>query len=189
MTSAPFALVISLVCAASSLVWIVVLAAAVANRRKSIRLSDLPAVEPESGWPRLAVVIAARDEEAMIARAVRSLLDQDYPDLELIVVDDRSADRTGAILDELAEDEPRLSVVHVDRLPEGWLGKTHAMQRGADETFAPWILFTDGDVVFAPGRCGGRSPTRWRKVRTISSRFPTRSRSTSPSGCSWRCSR
>ncbi|HEY2156236.1 MAG TPA: glycosyltransferase [Isosphaeraceae bacterium] len=151
MTSDSLALVISVVCAASSLVWIFLLAAALANRRKSIDLSDLPSGEPVSGWPRLAVVIAARDEEAMIARAVRSLLDQDYPDLELIVVDDRSADRTGTILDELAEEEPRLSVVHVDALPDGWLGKTHAMQRGADETFAPWILFTDGDVIFAPG--------------------------------------
>ncbi len=151
MTSASFVLVISFVCVASSLVWIVLLVSALANRRKSIKLSDLSPREPAAGWPRLAVVIAARDEEAMIARAVRSLLDQDYPDLELIVVDDRSSDRTGAILDDLARDEPRLEVVHVDRLPEGWLGKTHAMQRGADETFAPWILFTDGDVVFAPG--------------------------------------
>jgi cellulose synthase/poly-beta-1,6-N-acetylglucosamine synthase-like glycosyltransferase len=150
MTPASLALVISLVCAASSLVWIVLLAAALVNRRKSIRLSDLPPDEPASGWPRLAVVIAARDEEAMIARSVRSILDQDYPDLELIVVDDRSADQTGAVLDELAADEPRLNVVHIDRLPDGWLGKTNAMQRGADETFAPWILFTDGDVVFAP---------------------------------------
>jgi cellulose synthase/poly-beta-1,6-N-acetylglucosamine synthase-like glycosyltransferase len=151
MTFASFVLAISLLCVASSLVWIVLLAAALANRRKWIQLSELPSREPAAGWPRLAVVIAARDEEAMIANSVRSIVDQDYPDLELIVVDDRSADRTGAILDGLAKEEPRLSVVHVDALPDGWLGKTHAMQRGADETFARWILFTDGDVILAPG--------------------------------------
>ena len=134
-----------------SLVWIGQLAIAVVHRRKAIRLADLPDDEPPTGWPRVAVVIAARDEEAMIARAVRSLLDQDYPALELIVVDDRSFDRTGAILDDLARGEPRLRVVHVAELPEGWLGKTHAMQRGAEGTPAPWILYTDADVVFAPG--------------------------------------
>jgi hypothetical protein len=134
-----------------SLVWIVQLAVALAHRGRAPRLADLTDDEPSDGWPRLAVVIAARDEEAMIARASRSLLDQDYPDLELIVVDDRSTDRTGAILDDLARNDPRLRVVHIDALPDGWLGKTHAMQRGADETFAPWVLFTDGDVVFAPG--------------------------------------
>ncbi len=138
-------------CVLGSLVWIGQLAICLAHRGRATRLSGLPGVEPPGGWPRLAVVIAARDEEAMIARAVRSLLDQDYPALELIVVDDRSSDRTGAILDDLARDDPRLRVVHIADLPDGWLGKTNAMQRGASETFAPWILFTDGDVIFAPG--------------------------------------
>ncbi len=134
-----------------SLVWIGQFAIALVHRRKAIQLADLPDREPDAGWPALAVVIAARDEEAMIARAVRSLLDQDYPSLEVIAVDDRSSDRTGSILDELAEAETRLGVVHVDELPDGWLGKTHAMQAGAGAASAPWILFTDGDVVFAPG--------------------------------------
>lgn len=135
----------------ASLVWIVQFSVALIHRRKAIRLADLPVAEPPGGWPALAVVIAARDEEAMIGRAVRSLLDQDYPALEVIAVDDRSSDRTGAILNELAEDEPRLGVVHIDEVPDGWLGKTHALQRGADATTAPWLLFTDGDVVFSPG--------------------------------------
>lgn len=143
--------VIAGLCVLGSLVWIGQLALCLAHPNKAPRLAGLPDTEPAGGWPRLAVVIAARDEEAMIGPAVRSLLDQDYPELELIVVDDRSADRTGAILDDLARDEPSLRVVHIADLPEGWLGKTNAMQRGASETFAPWILFTDGDVVFAPG--------------------------------------
>src|SRR4051794_37399796 len=116
--------VIAGLCVLGSLVWIGQLAVATAHRRRPPQLAGLPDDEPPDGWPRLAVVIAARDEEAMIARAVRSLLDQDYPDLELIVVDDRSSDRTGAILDDLARDESHLRVVHIEALPDGWLGKT-----------------------------------------------------------------
>ena len=82
---------------------------------------------------------------------MRSLLAQDYPALEVIAVDDRSGDRTGTILDDLARDDPRLRVVHIDALPDGWLGKTNALQRGADATDARWLLFTDADVIFALG--------------------------------------
>jgi hypothetical protein len=78
-------------------------------------------------------------------------LAQDYPRLEVIAVDDRSTDATGAILDALAIADSRLRVVHVRELPEGWLGKLHAMHLAAESTTAPWLLFTDADVIFEPG--------------------------------------
>lgn len=100
--------------------------------------------------PRVSVVMAARDEATGIRAAVVSLLGQDYPNYELIAVDDRSTDGTGSILDELAADSSRLRVVHIDELPASWLGKNHALQTGADASTGEWLLFTDGDVVFAP---------------------------------------
>ena len=100
------------------------------------------------------MVVPARDEGATIARAVGSLLEQDYPEIEVIVVDDRSSDATGEVLGELAAKDRRLLVLHVDELPAGWLGKNHALWLGAARASGEWLLFTDADVVFAPGALG-----------------------------------
>ena len=118
----------------------------------ALRLRFLRDEEPAAGdrLPALTVVLAARDEEQAIAHAVRSLLAQDYPALSLVAVDDRSTDRTGAILDGLAAGDPRLRVVHLTELPPGWLGKTHALGVGASHAPGEWLLFTDGDIVFEP---------------------------------------
>jgi len=101
--------------------------------------------------PSLSIVVPARDEAASIGRALGSLLAQDYPDLEVIAVDDRSTDRTGDVLREIAARDSRLVVLRVDELPAGWLGKNHALWRGAERAMGEWLLFTDADVVFAPG--------------------------------------
>lgn len=111
------------------------------------RLED--AGEPERAPP-VSVVIAARDEARHIAMAVHSVLDQDYPALEVVAVDDRSTDGTGQILDRLAEGHDRVRVLHVDALPDGWLGKNHALQQGADAATGEIFLFTDADVVMRP---------------------------------------
>ena len=102
--------------------------------------------------PPVAVVIAARDEEQTIEPALRSLLDGLGPATEVVVVDDRSTDGTPRILADLQAEYGRLRSVRVDELPEGWLGKSHALARGAEAAGeVDWILFTDADVVFAPG--------------------------------------
>lgn len=105
---------------------------------------------PPADAPRVSVVVAARDEERGIGEALRSVLAQRYPALEVVVVDDRSTDATGPILDRMALAEPRLRVIHLDRLPPGWLGKNHALHRGAEHAGGEWILFTDADVVMHP---------------------------------------
>jgi hypothetical protein len=100
---------------------------------------------------RVSIVVAARDEAGGVERAARSLLAQEYQPLEIILVDDRSSDGTGAIVDRLAREDPRLRVIHVTELPPGWLGKNHALALGAAAASGEWLLFTDADVVLAPG--------------------------------------
>jgi hypothetical protein len=116
---------------------------------RSIRfLKDVP---PLSGkLPRVSIVIPARNEERNLEEALRSVLAQDYPNLEFVVVDDRSTDRTGEILDRLAAADPRLRVVHVTGLPPGWLGKNHALHLGSEGASGDCLLFTDADVVMDP---------------------------------------
>src|SRR3990172_3352927 len=101
-------------------------------------------------WPKVSVVVPARDEAERIEEALRSLARMDYPNLEVIAVDDRSGDGTGAIMDRIAAEEPRVEVLHVTALPKGWVGKCHAMDVGARRATGEILLFTDGDVVFAP---------------------------------------
>ena len=114
------------------------------------RLDRVEAPEPES-WPRVSIIMAARDEVHDIAEAVDSRLADDYPNLQVILVDDRSTDGTGEAALEAAGGDPRFSVVRVDDLPDGWLGKVHAMQAGLAEADGEWLLFSDGDVLVKPG--------------------------------------
>jgi glycosyltransferase involved in cell wall biosynthesis len=112
------------------------------------RLADLPGFQ--GAPPLVSLVVAARNEERNVESAARSLLAQRYSALEIIVVEDRSTDRTGAILDALAAAEPRIRVVHVKELPPGWLGKNHALSVGAAAARGTWLLFADADVIMAP---------------------------------------
>jgi glycosyltransferase involved in cell wall biosynthesis len=116
---------------------------------KSIRfLRDLP---PLAGpLPRVSIVIPARNEERNLEEALRSILALDYGNLEIDVVDDRSTDHTGEILDRMAAADPRLRIVHVRELPPGWLGKNHALWLGAAKATGEFLLFTDADVVIDP---------------------------------------
>ncbi len=97
------------------------------------------------------MVIAARQEAEHLRATLTALLAQSYPAFEVVLVNDRSTDATGSIADEMARADGRLQVVHVTSLPGGWLGKTHAMHAGAAQARGDYLLFTDGDVVFAPG--------------------------------------
>ncbi|HEY5512071.1 MAG TPA: glycosyltransferase family A protein, partial [Geomonas sp.] len=110
--------------------------------------SGAPTLPPRP--PKVTLVVAARNEERNIAEALRSLLCLDYPDYELLVVNDRSEDTTGAILEELSADQPRLRVIQVSELPAGWLGKNHALWVGARAAAGELLLFSDADIVMEP---------------------------------------
>ena len=116
-----------------------------------------------AGNPRVSVIVPARNEEAAIEQALRSLLALDYDNYEVIAVNDRSTDRTGEIMASLQKDHHRLQkrpevghpleflkVIHHTELPPGWLGKTHAMWTAANQASGEWLLFTDADVLFKP---------------------------------------
>jgi glycosyltransferase involved in cell wall biosynthesis len=100
--------------------------------------------------PRISLIFAARDEEEKLPSALATLATIEYPELEMIAVDDRSQDSTGQILDQFAKTHARLRVVHVKELPSGWLGKPHALENGYEASTGDWLLFTDADVKFAP---------------------------------------
>ena len=106
--------------------------------------------ESAPGSVSCTVVIAARDEEARIGETIRHLFDQQHVQLQAIVVDDRSVDRTNEILSGLAEQDDRLQVLRVNELPDGWLGKCHACHLGASQAKGDWILFTDADCWLQP---------------------------------------
>ncbi|MFI5058803.1 MAG: glycosyltransferase [Candidatus Acidiferrales bacterium] len=112
-------------------------------------VKDFPPA-PDTDCPRISLLFAARDEEEKLPAALATLMELDYPQLEVIAVDDRSRDATGRILDEFASSHSRLRVVHVTQLPPGWLGKPHALQKAYEASTGEWLLFTDADVRFKP---------------------------------------
>jgi len=101
--------------------------------------------------PTLSVVIPARNEKQRLEEALRTVLGQEYPGiLEVVLVDDRSGDGTGETMERLAAGNDRVVVVRIEELPEGWLGKNHAIHAGTRRARGEWLLFTDADVRFAP---------------------------------------
>jgi glycosyltransferase involved in cell wall biosynthesis len=128
------------------------LTALVLDWRAVSALPDLPMLPQRSGAPAPAatVVVAVRNDAGHLRDSVRAFLDQRGVDLRLVVVDDRSDDGTPVILAGLAAAEPRLRTVTVRELPDGWLGKTHALHLGAADAAGEWLLFSDGDARLRP---------------------------------------
>lgn len=128
---------------------------AVAAWRCAATLSAMPElgqVTPVDGpLPALTVVVCARNEEFTLEKALQSLLAEDYPELELIVVNDRSTDGTGQLIERMAAEEPRLRPLHLAQLPDGWIGKVHAQWRAASVARGQWLLFTDADIHYRRG--------------------------------------
>ncbi len=146
--------------------WLEFVVDAARGRRHLAFLQRVPPLSESPGMlPRVSVVLAARNEELGVASAVRSMLALEYPELEVIAIDDRSEDSTGALLDELAAVHPRLRVLHIDELPAGWLGKNLALHRGAQAARGELLLFTDADVVFEPSVLG--RAIRWMREHRV----------------------
>jgi len=112
-------------------------------------LSDILPLQ-SAGAPMISIIFAARDEEEKLPAALSTLLAQEYPRFEVIAVNDRSQDRTSAILHEFERESRNVKVIDLATLPPGWLGKPHALVAGFEQSQGDWIVFTDADVHFAP---------------------------------------
>jgi hypothetical protein len=112
-------------------------------------LRDAAPLEDEK-CPAVSILFAGRDEAEKMPGAIATMLSLDYPRYEVIAVDDRSADETGAILAAAAKKDSRLKPARVDALPPGWLGKPHALEKAYERSTGEWLVFTDADVHFKP---------------------------------------
>ncbi|MBE4910397.1 glycosyltransferase [Bacillus luteolus] len=130
------------------LFWAALLLEAVIGYRTIARLENID-IDTHFG-PLVSVIVAARDEEAAIVESLQSLFRQKYSAIEWIAVNDRSSDNTGQLLDNLTKENLQLKVIHIKKLPQGWLGKNHALYQGYQQSKGKYLLFTDADVIFHP---------------------------------------
>ena len=125
--------------------------------RTAIHASALPvlpcakslAILYRKKWPRLSILVPALNEGKTIRAALTTLLAVDYPDLEIICVNDRSTDDTGAVIAQLAAQDKRIRAINVSELPAGWLGKVHALDHALNAATGDLVLCTDADVHFS----------------------------------------
>jgi chlorobactene glucosyltransferase len=120
----------------------------IARGQREPILAATDAVTPDDALPPLSVLVAAKEEKENIGRCLGGLAAQRSPRLQIVAINDRSVDRTGAIMDAAAADEPRLTPVHVTELPAGWFGKNNAMRCGIERASGEWLCFTDADCRF-----------------------------------------
>lgn len=129
-----------------------------------------PAITPSDEL--VSVCIPARNEQNNIEDCVRSVLGSEHANVEVLVYDDDSSDRTLEILDRLEREDPRVRRVPTAPLPEGWSGKQHACDRMGRAARGGWILFTDADVRFGPGAVGAAMSFAERSGADLVSTFP-----------------
>ncbi len=126
---------------------IVLLTISLSNLRYLRRLHIYP--QPPN-FPRFSVLVPARNEEENIGNCVSTLLSQDYPYFQVIVVDDNSTDRTWEILQKLASQDTRLKLLKGKPLPQDWLGKHWACHQLAQTADGELLLFVDADTTYQP---------------------------------------
>lgn len=129
----------------SALYWMFQLYSLIRSTLTIPRLKDFNYGDLEK-YPLVSVIITACNEAENIESAMNSRLEDDYPELEFILIDDRSTDGTGEIVDRIAAKDARVKTIHITELPDGWLGKVHALHKGVEAAKGDFLLFSDGDV-------------------------------------------
>lgn len=113
-----------------------------------------------SNAPLVSIIIAAKDEEKSIVHTLKSLINQNYENVEIIVVNDRSTDNTGKNIEYFIKEidnksfNQKVKVIHIHELPTGWLGKNYALYKGYLSSSGIYVLFTDADIQFSPDTIG-----------------------------------
>jgi chlorobactene glucosyltransferase len=148
---------------------VVLLIIALGNMRYLRRLYSYPA---PPAWPRCSVLVPARNEELNIGRCIKSLLDQDYPDFQVIVLDDNSTDRTWQILQEFALKYPGLTLLQGTPLPDDWLGKHWACSQLAQASDGELLVFVDADTYHEPGMLRGAAAAMVNEKAALISALP-----------------
>lgn len=131
----------------SALIWLILYIIAFKSIH-AVKVFDSLSIEILEELPKLSIVIAACNEEDKIQHALTLLLDSDYPSIEFIIVNDRSTDKTGDVINSFAAIDERVKAIHITDLPKGWLGKVNALSKGVEHAQGEWILFSDADVHF-----------------------------------------
>ena len=122
--------------------------ALLAGRRKMLLMRRPHHPIKKNPPPSVTILIPAKDEGERIRACIESALNQDYPNVEVIAIDDRSTDNTGAVMDDMAAKNPRLHVLHITEDPApGWTGKNNALFSASKQASGEWLLFVDSDVV------------------------------------------
>lgn len=116
---------------------------------RSLRTPDTKSKVPQPA-PLISVLIPARDEEENIRICLESLRKQDYPNYEIVVLDDNSSDNTAAIVNEMASADKRIQLYYGEPLPDDWAGKPYACYQLAQKAQGSWLLFVDADTIHAP---------------------------------------
>ncbi len=128
------------------LIWLYALFATLRMVRAIPVLARVP---PSNGSCTVSIISPACNEAASVGRSAQSWLDQDGVAAQVVLVNDRSTDDTARIINELAEQDQRVTAVHVTELPDGWLGKLNALHQGVQHATGDWLLFADADVRLA----------------------------------------
>lgn len=132
-----------------ALAWLMGAIALISGMARLPRLARVKQL-PDADCPSVSILVAGRNEQEKLPGALPTLLAQDYPNYEVVFVNDRSTDATPNILDQFADKHSNLKVIHVDQLPPGWLGKPHGFWTAYQHATGDWLVFTDADVRFAP---------------------------------------
>ena len=140
-----FSLGITVLAALSGLEWLARNLLAFPVWRRAFHLDDNYPSNDSAASVFVSVVIACKDEELNIEYCAKDILTQDHENFELILIDDRSADNTREIIKKIASEDNRVRTVFIDKLPDGWCGKNHAMQKGIDIAKSNWLIMSDAD--------------------------------------------
>lgn len=128
------------------LVWIFLIFSTIIARRKAEFVLNLAYPVDIPASPKISIIVPARNEEHNIRRCLESLQKIEYPNIEIIVVNDRSTDRTGEIIAEVAQADERVKLIQGSDLPDGWSGKIYAIHQAVSHATSDWFLFIDADV-------------------------------------------